>query len=129
MPFVCRQGQALHSARSVSGTASTADTAPQIAASHLIYAAQNDGTIHVYDIDHHHAEVKVISLFSCCADVRGITAAVPTHRLYVMYNEKGQGHVASIDLISDQVIWDRVLHIPGVERGNRTPDGRIHYSI
>src|ERR1700730_1140343 len=74
--------------------------------SNLIYAAQNDGTIHVYDIDNHHAEVKVIRLFGCCADVRGITAAVPTHRLYVMYNRDSQGHVASIDMNADQVIWD-----------------------
>src|ERR671937_1191928 len=93
--------------------ASGAGAAPQ-GASELIYAAQNDGTIHVYDIDDHHAEVKVIGAFSCCADVRGITAAVPTHRLYVMYNRDSQGHVASIDLTSDQVIWDRMLHIPGV---------------
>ena len=109
------------------GATSTGDTAPQIAASHLIYAAQNDGTIHVYDIDHDHAEVKVISLFSCCADVRGITAAVSPPRLYVMYNRNSQGHVASIDLTSDQVIWDRVLHIPGVDRGNVTPDGTTLY--
>src|SRR5947209_1076970 len=110
-----------------SGTTSNADTAPQVVASALIYAAQSDGTIHVYDIDQHHAEVKVIRLFSCCADVRGITAAVPTHRLYVMYNRSSQGHVASIDLMSDEVIWDRVLHIPGVDRGNVTPDGRTLY--
>src|SRR5436309_7999334 len=110
-----------------SGTTSTADTAPQVVASALIYAAQSDGTIHVYDIDHHHAEVKVIRLFSCCADVRGVTAAVPTHRLYVMYNRDSEGHVASIDLMSDQVLWDRVLHIPGVDRGNLTPDGTTLY--
>jgi hypothetical protein len=109
------------------GTTTKADTAPEGVASELIYAAQNDGTIHVYDIDDHHAEVKVIGLFSCCADVRGITAAVPTHRLYVMYNRDSQGHVASIDLMSEQVIWDRVLHIPGVDRGNLTPDGTTLY--
>jgi hypothetical protein len=110
-----------------SGTTSKTETARQAVASKLIYAAQNDGTIHVYDVDHHHAEVKVIRLFSCCADVRGITAAVPTHRLYVMYNRDSQGHVASIDLMSDQVLWDRVLHVPGVDRGNMTPDGRTLY--
>jgi hypothetical protein len=110
-----------------SGATSNVDTAPQVVASALIYAAQSDGTIHVYDIDHHHAEVKVIRLFSCCADVRGITAAVPTRRLYVMYNRDSQGHVASLDLISGQVIWDRVLHIPGVDRGDVTPDGRTLY--
>ena len=110
-----------------SSTFRKADTAPQGVASELIYAAQNDGTIHVYDIDHHHDEVKVIRLFSCCADVRGITAAVPTHRLYVMYNRDSQGHVASLDLMSDQVLWDRVLHTPGVDRGNVTPDGSTLY--
>src|SRR4051794_17809699 len=70
----------------------------QVRASELVYAAQNDGTIHVYDIDAHHREVRVIRLFDCCADVRGIAAAVPTQRLYVMYNRDGQGHVASLDL-------------------------------
>jgi hypothetical protein len=110
-----------------SGATSKADIAPQVVASQLIYAAQNDGTIHVYDIDDHHAEVKVIRLFSCCADVRGIAAAVPTQRLYVMYNRDSEGHVASIDLISGLVIWDRVLHIPGVDRGNLTPDGSRLY--
>ena len=116
-----------HQSSAASGTTSKADTALQVVASNLIYAAQNDGTIHVYDLDNHHVEVKVIRLFSCCADVRGITAAVPTQRLYVMYNRDSQGHVASLDLMSGQVIWDRVLHIPGVDRGDLTPDGRTLY--
>ena len=95
--------------------------------SHLLYAAQDDGTIHVYDIDNQHAEVKVIPVFTCCADVRGIAAAAPTHRLYVMYNRDNQGHVASLDLTTDHVVWDRVLHAPGVDRGNMTPDGKWLY--
>jgi DNA-binding beta-propeller fold protein YncE len=110
------------------GTASNASPPPTpVVTTHLIYAAQDDGTLHVYDIDHHHAELKVIRLFGCCADVRGIAAAAPTHRLYVMYNQNNQGHVASLDLQSDQVTWDRVLHAPGVDRGNMTPDGRTLY--
>ena len=116
-----------HQSSAASGTTNKADTATQIVASELIYAAQNDGTIHVYDVDQHHAEVTVIRVFSCCADLRGITAAVPTHRLYVMYNRDSQGHVASLDLMSGQVIWDRVLHSPGVDRGDVTPDGRTLY--
>jgi len=116
-----------HQSSAASGTTNKADTATQTVASELIYAAQNDGTIHVYDVDQHHAEVTVIRVFSCCADVRGITAAVPTHRLYVMYNRDSQGHVASLDLMSGQVIWDRVLHSPGVDRGDVTPDGRTLY--
>jgi DNA-binding beta-propeller fold protein YncE len=114
-------------ARAAGGAATQADSAQQDVASELIYAAQNDGTLHVYDINDQHAELKVIRLFSCCADVRGIAAAVPTHRLYVMYNRDSEGHVAALDLISEQVIWDRVLHTPGVDRGNLTPDGTTLY--
>jgi len=110
-----------------SATTGREEAAQQVVAAHLIYAAQNDGTIHVYDIDNQHAQVKVIRLFSCCGDVRGITAAVPTGRLLVMYNRDNRGHVAAIDLLSDGVMWDRVLHIPGVDRGNLTPDGSTLY--
>ncbi|MBO0883414.1 MAG: hypothetical protein J2P17_24380, partial [Mycobacterium sp.] len=109
-------------------TPTGADAAPTPGVTaELIYAAQDDGTMHVYDLDQHHAEVKAIRLFPCCADVRGITAAAPAHRLYVMYNQDGQGHVVSVDLLSDQVLWDRVVHSPGVDRGNLTPDGRTLY--
>jgi hypothetical protein len=107
-------------------TASRSDQS-SAASQGLIYAAQNDGTIHIYNIEDNHAEVKVIGVFRCCADVRGIAAAAPTHRLYVMYNRESQGHVAALDLLTDQVIWDRVLHSPGVDRGNLTPDGTALY--
>jgi hypothetical protein len=99
----------------------------QPATSQRIYAARDDGTLHVYDINDQHTELKSIGVFNCCADVRGITAAAPTHRLYVMYNRDGAGHVASLDLLSDQLLWDRVLHVPGVDRGNMTPDGNTLY--
>ena len=94
---------------------------------HLIYAAQDDGVIQVYDIDHGHRRVRTIRVFDCCADVRGAAAAAPTHRFYVMYNRGNQGHVASVDLLSGQLVWDKVLHTPGVDRGNLTPDGATLY--
>ena len=99
----------------------------QVPAAHLLYAAQDDGTVHVYDIANGHAEVRVIRLFSCCADVRGIAAAAPTHRLYVMYTRDRRGHVAAVDLTTNELLWDRVLHSPGVDRGNITPDGGTLY--
>ncbi len=83
---------------------------------HLIYAAQDDGVIQVYDIDHGHRRVRTIRVFDCCGDVRGAAAAAPTHRFYVMYNRANQGHVASVDLLSGQLLWDKVLHTPGVDR-------------
>ncbi|MBO0880376.1 MAG: hypothetical protein J2P17_08500 [Mycobacterium sp.] len=102
-------------------------TRAAVVSSEFVYAAQDDGTMHVYDLDQHHADVKAIRLFDCCADVRGITAAAPTHRIYVMYNQNDQGHVVCVDLLSDQVVWDHVLHSPGVDRGNVTPDGKTLY--
>lgn len=104
--------------------------APQVSnglSGQFIYAAQDDGTLHVYDINHAHRLVKVIRVFSCCADVRGATAAAPTHRFYVMYNQASRGHVAALDLLTDRILWDKVLHVPGVDRGDVTPDGKTLY--
>jgi len=94
---------------------------------HFIYAAQDDGNIHVYDIDLAHRLVKIIPVFSCCADVRGVAVAAPSHRFYVMYNQANAGHVAALDLLNDQVLWDKVAHTPGVDRGDVTPDGKTLY--
>jgi hypothetical protein len=94
---------------------------------HLIYAAQDDGTVHVYDIDDGHRLVRTIRVFACCGDVRGAAAAVPTHRFYVMYNRANEGRVASVDLATGRVLWDKVLHTPGVDRGDITPDGATLY--
>jgi len=44
-----------------------------------------------------------------------------------MYNQSNLGHVAAIDLLTDSVVWHHVLHSPGVDRGNLTPDGRTLY--
>lgn len=100
---------------------------PPAADAHLIYAAQDDGTLHIYDIGADHAEVQVLRVFNCCADVRGITASAPTHRVYVMYNRDKQGHVAALDLASGELLWDHMLHTPGVDRGDITPDGSTLY--
>jgi hypothetical protein len=102
-------------------------TARPATAVKLTYAAQDDGTIHVYDQAGSHRLLRTIRVFACCADVRGAAAAAPTHRLYVMYNQSGHGHVAALDLLSDRLVWDRILHSPGVDRGNITPDGRTLY--
>jgi hypothetical protein len=107
----------------VGGSAAT----PTTTVRHLIYAAGDDGTLRVYDMDAGHRLVDTIRVFGCCGDVRGAAAAVPTHRFYVMYNRGNEGHVASIDLLSGHVVWDKVAHTPGVDRGNLTPDGTTLY--
>ncbi len=105
----------------------TATGIPAETSGQFIYAAQDDGTIHVYDINQAHHLMKTIRVFPCCADIRGATAAAPTHRFYVMYNKSNQGHLAAVDLLTDQVAWDIVEHAPGVDRGNITPDGKTIY--
>ncbi|HEV3353308.1 MAG TPA: hypothetical protein VG076_10310 [Acidimicrobiales bacterium] len=108
----------------VAGCGSSSHRTQATPVRHLVYAAQDDGTIHVYDMNDRHRLVRTIPVFACCADVRGATAAAPTHRFYVMYNRDNEGRVASVDLITGQVVWDKVLHSPGVDRGNVTPDGK-----
>jgi DNA-binding beta-propeller fold protein YncE len=44
-----------------------------------------------------------------------------------MYNKESQGHVAAIDLLTNSVVWDKVVHTPGVDRGNVTPNGSSLY--
>ena len=94
------------------------------ASGQYIYAAQDDGTIHVYDIAHGHRAVKVIRAFASGVDVRGAAAAAPTHRFYVMYNDHGHGHLLALDLLRDRVLWDKIEHSPGVDRGDVTHDGK-----
>ncbi|MBA3824409.1 MAG: beta-propeller fold lactonase family protein [Ktedonobacterales bacterium] len=97
-------------------------------ARHLIYAAQDNGKLAVYDMDAGHRLVKTITLFtSSGADMRGVTAAAPTHRFYAMYNLNNAGHLVAVDLLTDRVLWDHVMHVPGIDRGNITPDGKTIY--
>ena len=112
---------ALSGSDTVAITASAASSAAQ-----YIYAAQDDGTIRVYNINSAHALVKTLTFFAGHCDARGIAAATPTHRIYTMFNSGGQGHVACIDLLTDQVLWDHVIH-QAVDRGDVTPDGKTLY--
>ncbi len=105
------------------GMAVTAESAQN---GQFIYAAQDDGTVRVYDINSTHAWVKTLSVFPGLCDARGIAVAAPTHRLYTMFNSPGQGHVACVDLRTDKVLWDHVIH-SAVDRGDVTPDGKTLY--
>jgi len=44
-----------------------------------------------------------------------------------MDNRGNEGRVASVDLATGRVLWDEVLHAPGVDRGRVTPDGATLY--
>ena len=93
----------------------------------FIYAAQDDGTIHMYDINNSHSPVKTNRVFSPSGDVRGVCASAATHRFYVMYNLSSTGYVACVDLTTDEVLWNKMEHSTGVDRGVVTPDGKTLY--
>ena len=94
----------------------------------FIYAAHNDGTITVHDINNSHSLVKTINVFSLAgANLRGAAAAMPTARFYLFYNVNQEGHIACVDLSNDSLIWDQIVHTPGVDRGEVTPDGQKLY--
>ena len=63
--------------------------------------------------------MQTIHVFSGTADVRGETAAAETHMFYVMYNQNKHGYVAKVDLLTHKVVWDKDLHNPGVDSGQR----------
>ncbi len=94
----------------------------------FLYAMHDDGTITVHDINSSHSLVKTIRVFSGTgADVRGAAIAISTGRFYAFYNLNSQGHVACVNLSNDSVSWDKVVHAPGVDRGDVTPDGKKLY--
>src|SRR5438477_5870308 len=94
----------------------------------FMYAPHSDGTITVHDINNSHALVKTINLFSLAgANLRGAAAAMPTARFYLFHNVNQEGHIACVDLTNDSLIWDQIVHTPGVDRGDVTPDGQKLY--
>ncbi len=94
----------------------------------FIYCATDRGTVNVYDINNNHSLVKTFRFTNLTTiDVRGIAAAVPTHRLYVMYNASSLGHLVAIDLLNNQILWDKTGYSQKVDRGDVTPDGSKFY--
>ena len=103
---------------------------PDGGSSRFVYAAQDDGTIHVYDINNGHAPVKTFRFTSSTSvDVRGAAAAASTHLFYVMFNgiTGNGGHLVCLDLLTDKILWDNTSYGPRVDRGDVTPDGSKVY--
>ena len=93
-----------------------------------IYAAQRDGTIHVYDINANHQLVQTLRYTtSTSVDLRGIAAAVPTHLIYVFHVINKVGYIAVLDLLSGNLLATWQGYSPEVDRGDVTPDGQTLY--
>jgi DNA-binding beta-propeller fold protein YncE len=90
-------------------------------------AANNRGSISVYDIDAAHRLVKTIPTVPNVADVRGVAASAVTGKLYVAYRDlSGTGMVYCLNLYDDKVLWSRAVS-PGVDRLAIDPDGWLLY--
>jgi DNA-binding beta-propeller fold protein YncE len=95
-------------------------------AKRYIYAAFNDGSIHVYDIDDGHREIQSFSTVGGVTDVRGVCASAATGKMYIAYQTPNVGYVIAVDLYKNTVLWNK-SYLPNVDRLSCTPDGRKLY--
>lgn len=91
-----------------------------------IYAAFNDGSVHVYDIDDGHREIQSFSTTGGVSDVRGVCASAETGRFYIGHQTGNGGYVIAVDLYSNTVLWNN-RYEPNVDRLSCTPDGQKLY--
>ena len=95
-------------------------------AKRYIYAAFNDGSMHVYDIDDGHREIATFNTVGGVTDVRGVCASAATGTWYLAHQTRNGGSVIAVDLSSHTVLWNK-LYQPNVDRLSCTPDGRKLY--
>ncbi len=100
---------------------------PQAAIHHFLYVLPEGGIMYVYDIDHHHALVKEISLPPAVRFIRGVGADPISHALYIAYGSvSGGGQLMKMDLLTNHVIYRK--HMPvGIDSFDITPDGKRIY--
>lgn len=79
-----------------------------------MYAAFDDGSIHVYDIDAHHAEIGSFATVSGVSDVRGACATAAGF-FYMAHQRPEAGYVVAVDLHDGSVVWNRAFQ-PNVDR-------------
>jgi len=87
-----------------------------------LYAAFNDGSLHVYDIDDGHREIHAFRTVGGVTDVRGVCASAATGTFYLAHQTTHAGYVLAVDLYRNTVLWHRQYQ-PNVDRLSCTPDG------
>jgi len=96
------------------GTAQPSALDDGFATRRLVYAAFDDGTIHVYDIDAGHAEISSFATVDGVSDVRGVCATAGGF-LYMAHQRTEAGYVVAVDLHDETVVWSRAYQ-PNVDR-------------
>src|SRR6266851_3286078 len=112
-------------AAAAGGAAAAEATARRL---YAVSAAANDrGSISVYDIDAGHRLIRTIQTVPRVKDVRGVAASAATGKLYVAYRDTaGTGRIYCLNLYDDTILWDKAVS-PGVDRLAISPDGRLLY--
>jgi DNA-binding beta-propeller fold protein YncE len=90
------------------------------------YAAVDDGSIHVYDIDHGHREVASFVVGRDVIDMRGACASAATGVLYLAHQRAESGYVIAVDLRSQRLVWNNAYR-PNVDRLACAAGGRKLY--
>jgi DNA-binding beta-propeller fold protein YncE len=88
-----------------------------------LYAAFDDGSIHVYDIDDGHREVESFPTVAGVSDVRGLCASAATGALYLAHKRDEAGYVVAVDARTGRVLYSRAYQ-PNVDRLSCRHDGR-----
>jgi hypothetical protein len=90
-------------------------------------AADNRGSISVYDIGAGHRLIKTIETVPSVGDVRGVAVSAVTGKLYVAYRDgSGIGMIYCLDVYNDAILWNRAVS-PGVDRLAINPNGQLLY--
>src|SRR5262249_42732102 len=100
--------------------------AAPLADGRYIFAALNNGSVHVYAIDSGHQEVAAFDTSTGVRDVRGVCASAQTGMFYIAHQAASAGYVIAVDIYSDTVQWNRA-YLPNVDRLSCTPDGQKLY--
>jgi len=87
-----------------------------------LYAAFDDGSVHVYDIDDGHREIDVFSTFEGVRDIRGACASARTGMLYIAQIRAGGGWIVAVDVVRKRVVWTH-RYEPSVDRLSCSHDG------
>jgi hypothetical protein len=88
-----------------------------------IYAAFDDGSVHVYDIGNGHQEVASSPPVPGVFDASGVCASAQTGMFYISHEVyPSNGGVIAVDMYTLTVVWNQVYY-PDTDRLSCTPDG------
>ena len=92
-----------------------------------LYAAFDDGSVHVYDIDNGHQEVASSPPVPGVVDVSGACASAQTGMFYFSHEVYPfNGGVVAVDMYTLEVVWNQVYY-PDTDRLSCSPDGSMLY--